>query len=205
MIGVIDYGAGNLASLEAALGRLALPNRRLVAPDDVPGPWILPGVGHFESAVRALRQSGFWNVIRDEVTRGRPILGICLGLQLLSEGSEEAPGTPGLGLLKGRARRLGSGVKVPHVGWTKVVPCVGPHSDAEVTIELQPVCWLYFVHAYALDPNSECLATAEHGRTFTAIAATGRVLGLQAHPEKSGAAGLSLLGQLLVRLETLCN
>jgi imidazole glycerol phosphate synthase glutamine amidotransferase subunit len=194
---VIDYGAGNLASLEGALSILGWSYRRAATPAEAftRGPLLLPGVGHFGPAAAALRRSGWWTVLQGQATAGRPLVGICLGLQLLTEGSEEAPGIAGLGLLSGAARRLGGAdddrpLKVPHIGWARVNGR-GP--------EFVEDPWLYFVHSYALDPSEETLALAVHGRPFAAVAGRGNVLGIQAHPEKSGRQGVRLLGQLLER------
>ncbi|HEU4952794.1 MAG TPA: imidazole glycerol phosphate synthase subunit HisH [Holophagaceae bacterium] len=195
MITILDYGAGNLASLEGALGRLGLPFQRAATPaEDAGGTLILPGVGHFGAAKAALRASGWWAAL-PELAQARPLLGICLGLQLLAEGSEEA-GEPGLGLLAGTARKLGPGVKVPHMGWSRV-RAAAPHPS----LAGADGAWLYFVHSYALDLTAETLLAAEHGRPFAAAAARGRVLGFQPHPEKSGGDGLRLLGQALARLQ----
>ncbi len=194
MITLLDYGAGNLASLEGALDRLGLEHLRAEQPDQAAGagPLVLPGVGHFEAAQLALRERGWWRELPHLVADGRPLLGICLGLQLLAEGSEEAPRATGLGLLPGIVRRLGPGVKVPHMGWSRVQQH-GAHPalpDPEGT-------WLYFVHSYALEPGAETVYTARHGRPFSAVEARGRVMGFQPHPEKSGAAGLRLLQSAL--------
>ncbi len=194
MISIIDYGAGNLASLEGALGRLKLPCLRAQSPDQAAdsGPLILPGVGHFEAAAAALKQRGWWREIPQAVASGRPLLGICLGLQLLAEGSEESPRGSGLGLLPGLVRRLGPGVKVPHVGWSRVAL-----HKAHPALPDPKQGWLYFVHSYALEPGSETIYAAEHGRTFAAVEARGRVMGFQPHPEKSGPFGLLLLQKAL--------
>ena len=194
MITLIDYGAGNLASFEGALARLGYASVRAERPSEAAegGPLVLPGVGHFEAAQKALRTRGWWSTLPHFVAEGRPLLGICLGLQLLAEGSEEAPKASGLGLLPGLVRRLGPGVKVPHMGWAPV-RATAPHR-ALPDLDGQ---WLYFVHSYALDPGAEALALADHGRPFTAIASRGRVLGFQPHPEKSGPAGLRLLDSTL--------
>ena len=191
MITLIDYGAGNLASLEGALSRLGLAFRRAATPaEDAGGLLLLPGVGHFGAAKRALQASGWWQAL-PEAAQTRPLLGICLGLQLLAEGSEEAD-EAGLGLLRGTARRLGPDVKVPNMGWSRARSRM-----AHPAMEGADGAWLYFVHSYALELSSDTLLITEHGRTFTAAAGRGRVLGFQPHPEKSGADGLRLLGQTL--------
>jgi glutamine amidotransferase len=191
MITLIDYGAGNLASLEGALSRLAFAFRRAATPaEDSGGLLLLPGVGHFGAAKRRLQDSGWWETL-PELAQTRPLLGICLGLQLLAEGSDEA-GEEGLGLLRGTARKLGPGVKVPHMGWTRVKAATAHPAMKEADGD-----WLYFIHSYALELSADTLLSAEHGRAFTAVAGRGRVLGFQPHPEKSAQGGLRLLKQTL--------
>ena len=194
IITLIDYDAGNLASLEGALDRLGLRHQRAATPALAAstGPLILPGVGHFESAQASLRERGWWRALPGLVAEGRPLLGICLGLQLLAEGSEEAPRATGLGLIPGIVRRLGPGVKVPHMGWSQMHQ-IHPHP----ALPDPDGGWLYFVHSYALEPSAETVCTAEHGRPFAAVQARGNVLGFQPHPEKSGPGGLVLLQSVL--------
>jgi imidazole glycerol phosphate synthase glutamine amidotransferase subunit len=124
--------------------------------------------------------------------QARPVLGICLGMQLLAEGSEEAPKSDGLGFLPGIVRRLGPGVKVPHMGWCEVTRQGDPAAIPDLG-EL----WLYFVHTYALEARSETALVARHGRAFAAAEVRGQVIGFQPHPEKSGAKGQQLLGAAL--------
>lgn len=191
MITLLDYGAGNLASMEAALARLGFASQRAATPaEDAGGLLLLPGVGHFGAAKSRLQASGWWEVL-PELAQTRPVLGVCLGMQLLAEGSEEAS-EAGLGLLSGTARRLGPGVKVPHMGWSRV--CI--HA-AHPALQNAESAWLYFIHSYALEIGMDTLLAAEHGRAFTAVAGRGKVLGFQPHPEKSGADGLRLLKQTL--------
>ncbi len=194
MITVLDYGGGNLASLEGALDAFGLPFIRAARPSEAParGTLVLPGDGHFATARKGLVDSGWWEALPAFVAAGRPLLGICVGLQLLAEDSEEAPGEPGLGLLPGSVRRLGPGVKVPHMGWSKV-RTARPHPAFDAGEE----GWLYFVHGYALDVNAGTLLAAEHGRPFAAAAGMGRVLGFQPHPEKSGHPGRAMLRRAL--------
>ena len=174
MITILDYGAGNLASLEGALSRQGLAHQRAASPaEDAGGPLLLPGVGHFGAAKRALKTSGWWDAL-PALAEERPLLGICLGL------------------LSGTARHLGPGVKVPHMGWSRVQALTG-HPAAEGAHG----AWLYFVHSYALDIGPDTLLRAEHGRPFTAMAGRGRVLGIQPHPEKSAQDGLRLLDRTL--------
>lgn len=209
MITLIDYGAGNLASLEGALDRLGFAHQRAEGPDQAAaaGPLVLPGVGHFEAAAQALKHSGWWHEIPHLVAEGRKLVGICLGLQLLAEGSEEAPRTSGLGLLPGLVRRLGPGVKVPHMGWSQV-HLGRPHP----AVPDPKGAWLYFVHSYALDAGPDTVYAARHGRPFAAVEGRGLVLGFQPHPEKSGPFGQILLrramewtGESALSPETPCS
>jgi imidazole glycerol-phosphate synthase subunit HisH len=194
MITLIDYGAGNLHSLEGALDRLGFPHTRAERPSEAApsGALVLPGVGHFHAAQMALQSRGWWRDMPQMVADGRPLLGICLGLQLLAEGSEESPKDSGLGLIPGIARRLGPGVKVPLMGWAQV-----QQQSSHPALPDPKGGWLYFVHSYALETDVETIYTAFHGRTFSAVKARGRVLGFQPHPEKSGPFGLVLLQKTL--------
>ncbi len=194
MIKLLDYGAGNLASLEGALEALGYACGRAESPADaaVDDLWLLPGDGHYHAAQRSLLESGWWAALESRIRQDKPLLGICVGLQLLAEGSEEAPEAPGLGVFPGIVRRLGPGVKVPHMGWSMTF-----ESRAHPAFNTDSTGWLYYVHSYALDVNEYTLFSAEHGRAFTAVAAKGRVMGFQPHPEKSGAFGRALLDQSL--------
>ncbi len=194
---IIDYGGGNLASLEGALEAFGMPFVRAAAPSDaaVRGPLVLPGDGHFSTARKGLVDSGWWEALPPLAAAGRALLGICVGLQLLAEGSEEAPGEAGLGLLPGSVRRLGPGVKVPHMGWARVRPAQFHPAFGD-----EGEGWLYFVHGFALEVNEATLLTAEHGRPFAAAAGRGQILGFQPHPEKSGLSGRALLRRALAWL-----
>jgi len=202
MITLIDYGAGNLHSLQGAIQRLGFRSVRAVTPADAAetGILVLPGVGHFTAARNALVERGWWPVIRPMAQAGRPVLGICLGLQLLAEGSEESPGLDGLGLLPGQSRLLGPGVKVPNMGWARV-RSLRPHP----ALAGLPGGWLYFVHSYALDCGPDTVLESVHGRPFSAVHARERILGFQGHPEKSGEYGEMLLRGVLAWMgETPC-
>jgi imidazole glycerol phosphate synthase glutamine amidotransferase subunit len=194
MITLIDYGAGNLHSLEGAIRRLGFQCVRAETPADAPdqGTLVLPGVGHFTAARAALVERGWWAALPGLAAQGRPVLGICLGLQLLAEGSEESPGETGLGLLPGVARLLGPGVKVPNMGWGKVV---SRHGHPALPAGLDD--WLYFVHSFALDSGPGTVLESTHGRPFSAVQAQGPVMGFQGHPEKSGPFGEGLLTSVL--------
>lgn len=191
MIGIVDCGCGNLRSLESALDRLGLAWKRVEAPGDLGSleRVILPGVGHFGAAMAELRGRGLDQALRDRAASGAPLLGICLGMQLLFEGSEEAPGIPGLGLLPGRFEAFRDPVlKVPHMGWNSVEWAARPGSA-------------YFVHSFFLrewtGPASPELGWSRHGLPFIAAFRCGALSGFQFHPEKSSDWGLALLKEAL--------
>ena len=190
MIALIDYHAGNLTSVKKALAAIGaevfVPER----PADVASAQgiIVPGVGHF-GATRAL-QGAWTDAILERVGEGRPLLGICLGMQWLFEGSEEAEDVPGLGVLPGRCYRLAqAGVKVPHVGWNDLLF----DRPAPILDGVTPGSQVYFTHSYVAPATSETAATTEHGERFASVVQRGYIAGVQFHPEKSGEAGLQVL------------
>ena len=195
MITLIDLGGASLHTLEGALDRLGFAHCRAGRPALAAstGAFILAGNGTFEEACARLKAEGWWRELPQMVADGRQVLGIGLGLHLLTEGSEEWPKGTGLGMLPGLTRRLGPGVKAPHLGWSQVTR-LRPHPGLP---DLRGG-WLHFSHSHALEPNSETLDVAEHGRPFSVLEVRGRVLGIQAHPEKSGALGLVVLEKLMV-------
>lgn len=195
MIAIIDYDAGNLRSVEKALQFLqedTLVTRKpeeILAADGV----ILPGVGAFGDAMEKLRAYGLIEVIRECAARQIPFLGICLGLQLLFDGSEESPGVEGLHILKGRIVRIPaeSGVKVPHIGWNELhFPRAGRLFEG-----LEEGEYVYFVHSYYLQARDQGIVTAttEYGAQIHASVEEGNVFACQFHPEKSSDAGLKIL------------
>lgn len=197
MITLVSFGPQGLGALEGALDRLGYRHGRAPGPGQAAaeGPLVLAGVGPLDLACAELKASGWWRGLPDLLAEGRPVLGINAGMHLLAEGSEECPRGTGLGLIPGIVRRLGPGVKVPHWGWSRVRP--------RRTLPLLPEYaggWLFFNHCHALEPTSETLADAVHGRPFAVLECRGRAVGLQAHPEKSGAPGLDLLDSLLTAL-----
>jgi glutamine amidotransferase len=190
-IAVIDYGAGNLRSIRRALEAagadviVTSQSGQLRQADAV----VFPGVGAAGAAMDRLHQLGLVDVIGEVVTDGRPFLGICLGMQLLFEHQEEG-NTRGLGLLQGRVRTLGPGVKVPQIGWNRarwIQEAAGYHPAEEDDF--------YFVHSYVIEPNdsADVIAITRYGEIFPSIVRHGRVWGTQFHPEKSGPAGLRLI------------
>jgi imidazole glycerol-phosphate synthase subunit HisH len=196
VIAVVDYEAGNLASVCKALAAAGAEARlvRQAGLAEAASAVVVPGVGHF-GATSAIGDD--WrDLLRAHVARGRPLLGICLGMQWLFEASEEAPGCPGLGLLPGVCRRLAAGavgdqarVKVPHVGWN----ALDVISPSQALAGAGPRPHVYFTHAYAAPVTAECVAAATHGERFAALVERGRLWGTQFHPEKSGEVGLQIL------------
>jgi len=189
MIAVIDYGAGNLASVRKALAavgaEVAVPGAP-AALERAAG-IVIPGVGHF-GATASL--DGPWReALARFVADGRPLLGVCLGMQWLFEASAEAPGCPGLGVMPGTCRRLDGDVKVPHVGWNEL-RLTGP---SWILAGVPDLAQAYFTHSYAAPVTSACVATTTHGEPFAAAVEAGRLAGVQFHPEKSGAIGLRIL------------
>ena len=198
MIAIVDYGAGNLRSVELALARLGVHTRVTADPDmlALADGLILPGVGAFSDAMAALGRSGTIPAVLEAVGAGRPLLGICLGMQLLLDGSEEGPGVPGLGLIPGEVRRLpGCGLKIPHMGWNSLTPA----KPSPLFKGLPEEPYVYFVHSYACkaaDP-ADVLAVTDYGVPFPAAVQRGRILGFQFHPEKSGDVGQKLLANFV--------
>lgn len=195
MIAIIDYDAGNLKSVEKALlslGQETVVTRdreELLSADKV----ILPGVGNFGDAMQKLRTYGLEPVIRELVKRRIPFLGICLGLQLLFEESEEAPGVPGLGILKGKILRIpeGAGLKIPHIGWNSLKL----ENQGRLFEGLSDEPYVYFVHSYYLKAEDEAIvkAVTEYGTRIHASVEQDNVFACQFHPEKSSGTGLRIL------------
>ena len=199
MIAVLDYGIGNLRSAEKALQQVGAEARLVDSPEgaiDASGV-VLPGVGAFGACARALRDSGLDEVVRRCVGDGRPFLGICVGLQLLFECSEEDPDVPGLGILKGSVRALSESERRPQMQWNLVRRPVGRRSRLLGDAESR---WYYFVHSYVPAPEgAEALAsvvgTCDYGGEIAVAFERGNLFGTQFHPEKSASAGLQLLGR----------
>lgn len=188
-VAILDYGMGNLRSVARAVehvgGRAEVtsePEAALRA-----DALVVPGVGHFGACMRNLRERGLAEAVLRFAESGRPIFGVCVGMQVLFEGSEEDP-APGLGLLPGRSRRLPEGVKVPHMGWN-TVEWLSPHPYVR---DVPSGAHLYFVHSFAPEVGPETVGRSEHGRPFAAAVARGNVFATQFHPEKSGATGLAI-------------
>ena len=194
MIALSDYKAGNLTSVRKALAAIEAEVFTPETPDALAGAMgiIVPGVGHF-GATRALDRTWIAAILA-RVGDGCPLLGICLGMHWLYEGSEEAPDLPGLGLLSGSCRRLRpSGevvrIKVPHVGWNSL----NLRGDGSIVEGVPEGAQVYFTHSYVAPVTPHTVAATEHGEVFASIVQRGHVAGVQFHPEKSGDVGLTIL------------
>lgn len=194
MIAIIDYGAGNIRSVEKALIHIGCEvtvtsdPAVLLAADAA----VLPGVGSFGDAMNELRKRDLEAPIRAFIEAGKPFLGICLGLQILFESSEESPGVKGLGLLQGKIVRIPAeeGLKIPHMGWNSLQ--VKKEGGLFTGTDTEP--YMYFVHSYYLKAEEDIVtATAQYGVNIHAAVQKDNVMACQFHPEKSGAAGLKLL------------
>ncbi len=197
MIAVIDSGVANLRSVANALKYLGVAMRIAENPGDMDGAEkiILPGVGAFSAGMARLHERGFVGPLHEAVTRGIPLLGICLGMQMLFECSEEMGDYQGLGLLKGRIVRFpANGLKVPHMGWNQL-----QHDGTSPLLKgVPPGAYAYFVHSYyAQTDASNVLASTDYALSFPAVVGQGRVYGAQFHPEKSQQTGLRLLSNFV--------
>lgn len=194
LIAVLDYGIGNLRSAQKGLQRAGADAHLTSDPELIrrADGVVLPGVGAFGPAMAALESTGLDSEARRAVDAGVPFLGICIGMQLLYEGSEEAPGRRGLGLLAGEVRLLPEGVKRPQMQWNRL----RVHREDRLLAGLDEA-WVYFVHSYAPGPSDAVVATCDYGGAVTAVAASGALWGVQFHPEKSGSEGLRLLGNFV--------
>lgn len=194
---VIDYEAGNLRSITKALEGAGADVIMIRTPEFVPAHdgIVLPGVGAFGSAMTRLRAVGFPQWIRDQVHGGTPLLGVCLGIQLLFERSEEGGDVEGLDLLPGNVRRLPAGVKVPHMGWNQLQI----QKPASALDGIADGSFVYFVHSYVVYPRTQAdvVATTTYGGSWPAVVQRDRVIGLQFHPEKSAAIGQQILRNLV--------
>jgi imidazole glycerol-phosphate synthase subunit HisH len=194
-IGVIDYGMGNRRSVEKALEHVGATPKITADPDELRRAegLVLPGVGAFPQAMRNLDALGLPELIRELTGRGTPLLGICLGMQLLFDSSEEMGGAAGLGLIGGEVTRLSArGLRVPHIGWNEV----RFERASPLTAELPSQgCPFYHVHSFAARPRDpgHVVGSTEYGERFATIATRENVLGVQFHPEKSSRHGLRML------------
>ncbi len=197
-IAVIDYGIGNLRSAEKALTRAGADARltndpaAISAADGV----VLPGVGNFGRCIQRLHDEGLADATRAATISGRPFLGICVGMQMLFESSDESPDVPGLGVLPGRVELLPDTVKRPQMQWNPI-STTAPHI---VTRDLDGT-WMYFVHSYAVTATTAVLATCDYGAKVVAVAGRDQIVATQFHPEKSGRHGMKLLQNFVGQTE----
>lgn len=195
MIAVIDYGAGNLSSVKKALDYLGVESEITQDREKISNAShiILPGVGSFGDALKSMRERGLDGVTKEAAMSGKPFLGICLGLQLLFESSEESPGVEGLGILKGKIVKIpkGDGLKVPHIGWNSV----SLKQKDGIFSGIDDNSYFYFVHSYYLKgADGDAVAgTTEYGVEIECAVQKGNICATQFHPEKSGKSGLKLL------------
>ena len=203
MISVIDYGAGNIQSVIKAFHHIGCEvqvtaDREVIKASDAA---ILPGVGAFGDSMNCLKNAGLVQPVLDFIESGKPFLGICLGLQLLFEGSEESPGVRGLGVLEGKIHRIPAdrGLKVPHIGWNSLE--LRSQSGLFAGLEEDP--YVYFVHSYYLhaDDPSVVSSTTEYCVRIDASIQRGNLFATQFHPEKSGRTGLKMLQNFVARID----
>lgn len=192
MIAIIDYGAGNLRSVKKAFDYLKVSSEIISAPDQLSSAekMVLPGVGAFGAAVQKLHDSGFYDAIRDWVQSNKPFLGICLGMQLLLETSQESPGVNGLAIFEGENRRFEVG-KVPQIGWNQVQL----RRASRLFHGIPNGSFFYFLHGYYLSAVEQriIVATTSYGLEYPSVIEWENIVAVQFHPEKSGDGGLRLL------------
>ncbi|PZQ89700.1 MAG: imidazole glycerol phosphate synthase subunit HisH [Leifsonia xyli] len=193
-VSIIDYGLGNLGSVANMLKRIGAEVRRVSTPEEIleSERVLLPGIGAFDTGMALLREQGLEAPLVEFAASGRPLFGICLGMQLLLDSSDEGM-EPGLGLIPGTSRRFddADGLRVPHMGWNLADPRPGD----SLTADLPPDSRFYFVHSYRVVPESDddVLATTRYGVPFASMIRSGNVMGAQYHPEKSHAFGMQIL------------
>jgi imidazole glycerol-phosphate synthase subunit HisH len=193
---VLDYGAGNVTSVERALGRLGAVPLKTNRPEDIARAdrIILPGVGHYAALINALDGQGLRQPLLSAISHGAQFLGICLGLQALYATSEEASQLTGLGLLPGKVSQLPSAVKLPHMGWNQL----NQSRQSRLLEGISPDDYFYFAHSYAAPSSgAEGAALCTYGREFVAVLERENIFGVQFHPEKSGAPGAKILENFL--------
>src|SRR3954451_19582565 len=190
MIAVLDYGIGNLRSAQKALEHVGAEAVLTADPEQIAGAAgvVLPGVGHVGRCLEALRASGLEEPAKAAIDAGTPFLGICVGMQMLYDGSDEAPDVKGMGVLPGRVQLLPEGVKRPQMQWNRL-----DHRPTPMLAGLDDPIWMYFVHSYAPEMSEDVVATCEDGGAVVAAVVRDNLWATQFPPEKSGAAGLQLL------------
>jgi glutamine amidotransferase len=197
LIAVLDYGIGNLHSAQKALQRVGADARLTADPAlirDASGV-VLPGVGNFGRCMEALEAAGLDELAIERAASGTPFLGVCIGMQMLYQGSEESPTVPGLGVLPGMVRRLPDGVKRPQMQWNVVIP----RRPSALLDGLPDPTWVYFVHSYAAESDEHAVAVCDYGGPVVAAVEHDALWATQFHPEKSGVNGLRILDNFVRR------
>ena len=194
MIAVLDYGIGNLRSAQKALEKVGAEAVLTADPAEVESAAgiVLPGVGAVGRCLEALRDSGLEDPAKGAIEAGKPFLGICVGMQMLYDGSEEDPDAKGMGVLSGHVRLLSEGVKRPQMQWNQL-----QHRPTPMLAGLDEPIWVYFVHSYAPEMSAEVVATCDYGGPVVAAVQRDNLWATQFHPEKSGTAGLRLLANFV--------
>jgi len=192
-VAIIDYGVGNLRSVEKAFA--AMGCEAIISSDEgelrTSERLVLPGVGAFGACMKALKERGFDRLVKERVSEGTPLLGVCVGMQLLFDESEEFGSTQGLGLLKGSVRRFSGGLVVPHIGWNRI----HQKRSHELLEDVEEGSFCYFVHSFYCEPLDQkvVVGETEYGVRYASVVAEGNVCGVQFHPEKSQEVGLRML------------
>ena len=197
LIAVLDYGIGNLRSAQKALEHVGADARLTADPglvQDAAGV-VLPGVGNFGRCMEALERSGLDGLAIECACSGRPFLGVCVGMQMLYQGSEETPTVPGLGVLPGIVRLLPEGVKRPQMQWN----VLERRGESGLLAGVPDPTWVYFVHSYAVDSGEHVVAACDYGGPVVAAVESGGLWATQFHPEKSGATGMRILANFVGR------
>ena len=191
MISIIDYGAGNLRSVENTLDEIGAEYRLVHTGGELRESTkiLLPGVGHFGQMMRALDAMQVRQPLIERIRTGIPFLGICLGLQALFSGSEEAPELEGLGIYHGAVRRFEGGARVPHMGWNNLEPL----RESKLLASVGPAPYVYFAHSYYAPVVEATAATCNYTLPYTAVLDAGNIFGVQFHPEKSGPFGVQIV------------